>query len=401
MDIYDVGIIGAGIAGSFATVNLANKDVKCIVIDSGKAPLKRRHQVHGWLGCFPAGDGKLYLNDLKDLSEVVGTRTTNSAFNNVKSLFKDINQFDILDTKSPNNTFIKKINKMGYELSTTPYIQTIPKEIHALSKMMVKKLDSAKNIDYIFEEEIIDITKNKKIFNIQLEDQEIKCRKIILCIGRGGWRLAHRLYKKFGLVQENNIAKYGIRLETDAINLKELNNSNCTIIKKDQLELGPFSWGGTVIPEDHCDCAITSFRSNEKRWESEKVSFNLIGHIPVNNDAVEQIDRIAKLTFLIANDRVVRERLALLISKKSKLSIMKEYNWIHQYLPELNEMFPNLMVKSYFYFPTIIPMVSKINVNKNLESDLDGMYVAGESAGISGILGAACSGVIAANNIIK
>lgn len=401
MDIYDVGIIGAGVAGSFATLALAAKGAKCVVIDSGKAPLKRRHQIHGWLGCFPGGDGKLYLNDVKELGKIIGTKGANAAFNNVKGVFKEVSEFNVINNKLPASSFTKKINKLGYEITLNDYVQTIPKEVHALSKLMVKRLDGAKNIDYIFEDEIIDISKNKKIFHIQLQDQEIKCKKIILCVGRGGWRLSHQLYSKFGLVNENNIAKYGVRLETDAINLKELNNANCTIVKKNKIELGPFSWNGTVIPEDHYDSAITSFRSNEQRWESEKVSFNLIGHIPVNNDAVEQMDRIAKLTFLIANDRVCKERLSLLINKKSKISIMKEYNWINDYIPELNEMFPSLIGKCYFYFPTIIPLTSKINISKNLETDLDGMFVAGESAGLHGILAAACSGVVAANNIIK
>lgn len=401
MEIYDVAVIGAGVAGSFATLTLAKHNVKCVVIDSGKAPLKRRHQVHGWLGCFPNGDGKLYIKDLDELSKITGSKISNSSFSSVKSIFKEINDFKVIKDKYPSSSFIKKINKMGYKISNNDYIQTIPKEVHLLSKSMVKKLDESKNIDYLFEEEIFDITKQKKIFTIHLQDQEIKCKKILLCIGRGGWRLSHKIYSKFGLVNENKIAKYGIRLETDSINLKELNNSNCSIIKENKIELGPFSWNGTVIPEDHFDFAIASFRSNEKRWESEKVSFNLIGHIPVNDDAVEQIDRIAKLTFLIANDRVVRERLSLLINKKSKISIMKEYNWINDYLAELDKIFPNIIPKLYFYFPVIIPMTSNINVNKNLETDLDDMYVAGESAGLSGLLAAACSGVAAANNIIK
>lgn len=400
-EIYDVGIIGAGVAGAFATLKMSQEDAKCLVIDSGKAPLKRRHQIHGWLGCFPNGDGKLYLNNLEDLADITNNKNAKSSFLEVKSIFKDINNFKVIKDSAPLSSLSKRLGKAGYEITTNDYIQTIPKEVHMLSKFLVKELDKSKKIDYVFEEEIIDIVKNKKIFHIYTEDQEFKCRKIILSVGRGGWRLAHKIYSKFGLVTKNNIARYGIRIETDAVNLKDFNESNCSIIKKDKWSIGPLCWNGSIIPEDHDDFASTAFRSNEPRWNSEKVSFNLIGNIPVNNDAVEQIDRIAKLTFLIANDRVLKERLSNIINKKSKLSIMKEYNWLVECLQELDELIPNLISKSYFHFPTILPLTSSININKNLETDLDGMYVAGESAGLHGILSAACSGLLAAKNIIK
>jgi uncharacterized FAD-dependent dehydrogenase len=50
------------------------------------------------------------------------------------------------------------------------------------------------------------------------------------------------------------------------------------------------------------------------------------------------------------------------------------------------------------HIPHIQPLAPKINLGNNLESDLRGMYVAGESARIPGILGAAVSGAIAVNN---
>jgi uncharacterized FAD-dependent dehydrogenase len=404
MNVYDIAIIGTGVAGAFATYKIAkeHKDVKLLILDLGRPPMKRRRQLEGWLGCLPNSDGKLYLNNLDQVSKLVGKRSCTSSFKEVKNIFSGIDNLNITKDRNPLSSFSKKINKLGYEIKLNDYIQLYPKQIHSLSKKIASLIDDNDKVDCVFDEEVLDITKSKKIFTIKTEEQEFKCKKIIFSVGRSGWRWAHKIYSKFGIVQNNNVAKYGIRIETDAINLKDLNKSSCSLVRENEIEVGGFSWNGTVIPEDHVDCAITSFRSNEDRWHSDKVSFNLIGHRSLDSDkAVEEIDRIAKLTFLLANDRVLKEKVSSLMTNKSKISIMKEYTWIPNYLQELNEVIPNLIAKSHFHFPTILPMPSEINIYNNLETDIDGMFVAGECSGISGILSAACTGIVAAEKAVK
>ena len=62
---------------------------------------------------------------------------------------------------------------------------------------------------------------------------------------------------------------------------------------------------------------------------------------------------------------------------------------------------PNLLTKGSFHVPNIIPNPSKININSNLETDIDGMFVAGESAGVQGILASATMGAICAEGVCK
>jgi uncharacterized FAD-dependent dehydrogenase len=402
-NIYDVAIIGAGVAGAFSTYKIAKDypDTKLLVLDIGRPPMKRRRQLEGWLGCFPGSDAKLYLNNLEDVANLTGKRKLNSAWKEFKTLFNDIDPLEEVKNKSPLVSFIKKINKLGFQSRLDNFIQLEPKKIHMLSKHMASFLDDNKNIDCFFDEEVLDLRKDKKIFTIITETEELKAKKIIFSPGRSGWRWAHQIYKKFGIVQGNTKGKYGIKIETDASALKDLNKSNCTLFKDDQLTVGSFNWGGTIIPEDHVDCAITAFRSNENRWKTDKVCFDLLQAVEFEKGAVEEVDRIAKLTFLLANDRVVKEKLSHIVTGKSKISIMKEYGWVKGAVELLDGAIPNLIEKSNFYFPTIIAATSEIQVFSNLETEVDGMYVAGESAGISGILSAACMGLIAAENICK
>ena len=48
-----------------------------------------------------------------------------------------------------------------------------------------------------------------------------------------------------------------------------------------------------------------------------------------------------------------------------------------------------------------MPMAPSINIGDNLETEIDGMFVVGESAGVHGILAAATMGILAADNICK
>jgi len=61
-------------------------------------------------------------------------------------------------------------------------------------------------------------------------------------------------------------------------------------------------------------------------------------------------------------------------------------------MPDLN--------KYYFHIPTVVPMTGKINISNDLETDLEGLYVAGESAGLIGILSAAMTGSHIADRIL-
>jgi uncharacterized protein len=403
MSNYDVGIVGAGVAGSFAALKLAqdHKDMKVVLFDLGRPPMKRRRQLEGWLGCLPNSDGKLYLSDLEKVSSITGLRKSKTAYNWFQKVLSEINSFKIVKDKSPIVSVEKKLKKIGYDVSLNDYIQIYPKDIHALSKNMAEDIERVGNVTFSFDNEVKQIHKQKGMFVVTTEQQEFKCKKLIVAVGRSGWRYAKELYTNFGIVDNNDMAQFGIRIELNAPLMKDFNKSNCTLTKADQIQIGPFSWFGTVIPEDHVDVAISAFRSNENRWKSDKVSFSLIGNREFPNSGFEQTDRIGKLTFVLSNDRIIKERVANIVSGKSKISIIPEYDWLRDTLTELAVAVPEIVSKAYYHVPTILPMAPKINLGSGLETEIDGMFAVGESAGIQGILSAATTGIIAAENVCK
>jgi uncharacterized FAD-dependent dehydrogenase len=89
------------------------------------------------------------------------------------------------------------------------------------------------------------------------------------------------------------------------------------------------------------------------------------------------------------------------MNKKSRISVMSEYDWLIDDINKLSAIIPELQSKGYFHVPTIIPSAPKININKDLSTDIDGLFVAGESANIVGILSAALTGLIAVDSVCK
>lgn len=402
-NIFDCGIIGAGVAGSFAALKIAkdHPDVKTILFDLGRPPAKRRRQLEGFLGCLPNSDGKLYLNDLNKVATLVGAKKAKSAATYFNNALKPIGTFKTVKDKGPSISAEKRFKKIGYDVVLNDYIQLYPKDIHFLSKCMADLIESSGNVTFSFDNEVRKIYKQKNMFVIVTDEQEYRCKKIILAAGRSGWRWARDIYANFGIIDNNDFAKFGIRVEINSSNMKEFNKSNCSLIKGNDIEIGPLSWGGTVIPEDHLDLAISSFRSNENRWKSDKVSFSLIGNRPYPNNGYEQTDRIGKLTFVLSNDRIVKERVSYILSDKSNISIIPEYNWLKETLTELSVAMPDIITKAYFHVPTIMPLAPSINIGSNLETEVEGLFVAGESAGIPGILAAGTMGILAAEAACK
>jgi len=402
--IFDCGIIGMGVAGCFAAYKISkeHKGIKVIGFDLGRPPAKRRRQIEGFLGCLPNSDGKLYQNDLLKVGDLVGTRRAKSSNTWVSKILSNVGDFKLVKDRSPNVSLEKKFKKIGYDLSLNNFTQIYPKDIHTLSKYMAETIERNKNITFSFDNEVKKIIKQRGSFVITTESNEYRCKKIIVAAGRSGWRWVKDVFASFGIIDNNDIARYGIRIEMNTNYMKDFNKSNCSLIKGNNIELGPMSWFGTVIPEDHLDVAISAFRSNENRWKSDKVSFNLIGNRLFPNKGFEQTDRIGKLTFVITNDRIIKERVSHIISGKSKISVLKdEYDWLPEVLVELGTVIPELTTKAYYHAPTILPMAPQINIGSNLESEVDGMFVVGESAGIHGILAAACMGGIAGDSVCK
>lgn len=401
MELFDVVILGAGVAGSIASYRLkkANEKIKLAVVDVGRPPLKRRRQIEGWLGCLPNSDGKLYTQDFNNLSRFLSNETIENNFNYYKALFPSTTDFSLFKSKKVSKALFKKLPTLGYTTEYSDYYQIFPKDIHQLSKKMSSYVDDTKNTEYFFDIEVLGIEKDGSDFVIKSEDLDIKAKKVIFTPGRSGWRFSKAVYDFFKIEQKNDYSYYGVRVEADITSVKDFNKAICTL-NSDEYTVGRFCWNGTTIQEDHIDIAISAFRSNEKRWETNSVSFDLLKKVHNPNRGLEESERISKLSFLLANDRVLKERSTVILSEKAKISPLKEFSWLPNKLRELDEIMPGISQNSSIYYPSILAMAPGINIKPNFETDISGLYTAGENLGEYGILFAAISGIACADAVV-
>lgn len=396
--IYDIGIIGAGVSGCLSSLRILQKsDASVIVFDIGRPFAKRRRQLEGALGCFPNSDGKLYLDNFDQFQH-------RNLSNIKKYLFKILKNSGPI-TESKNNTvnssLKKKINESNYNIHYHNYIQWKPENIHKLSKYLVEEYEShSKKINFSFDNEVFSIHKKNNHFVISSEKGEFICKKILLNPGRSGWRWVTKFYSDFGILEDNNLAWLGVKFEIPSHYMKDFNKSHLSLLKEN-IMIGPFSWGGTVVPEDHADLVISSFRSNEERWKSEKVSFSVYKKHVIQNQGTQYSERLAKLTYLLFNDRVSKEKNKIFLKKKSQLNLLSEFNWLFEQMEELNSIIDDFNNKAYYYIPDILCKPGKVNLTKDFETNISGLFVTGEAAGVDGIIGAMTSGVIAADKMIK
>lgn len=404
--IYDIVILGAGVAGSFAVYKLSRfKDIKYCLIDFGRPPGKRRKQLQGWMGCFPHSNARLYLNSCsmsyglnKSIEEISGKRISKNVDRYVKSVFGEYGNLDGDLPKFPNNKILKRISDLGYECRTNSFSQWKPESIHSLSKHIASYIEDKG--DFYYDDEIIDVDVDDGLFKIKCELGYIYAKNVLLAVGRSGWRFSKKIFEKFNLVNDNNYGFFGFKGEISAKSMPDWNKSHCTIYN-DSVIIGPLSWNGTVIPEDHYDLVISAWRSNEDRWKSDRVAFSVIMKAKFENKGMEQTERLGKLAYVLADNRIGKGKVKEYLKGFFDLSLVPEYNWFDAKMKEIDRIIPGFMKRGYFYVPDITPTIPRININKNFSTKLDGLYVAGESAGVFGILGAAITGCIVADSLIK
>lgn len=426
MSSWDIGIIGAGVSGVFAALRLAekHKHLKVVVFEFGPPPpnclrrdpikeKRRRRQLEGWFGCFPTGDGKVYLEeDAERVSTIVDGRRVRAFKDWFASQLSEVNANKLAKNKNPSANVKKVAIENGFDLKVHSYEQWVPDQIHKLAKISAEKIEAAGNVFLSFDTEVYEFLKVGRKFVVHTSQGDFNCKRLILNVGRTGWRWANKQYKKLGLLQsEYSPLKYGVRVEMPSSALKDFNKSHCSLTNGD-LEVGPLHWMGSIIQEDHEDMTIASFRSNEFRWKSDKAFFSVHRTIPFEQayrpnrgvipaNTYEYIDRVAQLSHELSGRRVGREKITNFSKKLGDLAQMPEYDWVMKTLRELEPIFPHLISRGYFHVPDIDTNISSINIASNLETELEGLFVAGESAGIKGIAAAGITGAAAAEGAAK
>ncbi|MDD3178162.1 MAG: FAD-dependent oxidoreductase [Candidatus ainarchaeum sp.] len=444
--MYDVIIVGAGPAGLFASYELKkqNPNLTILLIDKGNLVENRKKTevMNGFGGAGTFSDGKLHFTPVlshEKMFHLFSISEYQKYLDYIERLFldygvepnyfpKDLNKAkNLVDIAERNNIklFIRKTLHVG----TDKLPQIIQKIQEDIKKEGVKLLPKTEIKDLIIE--------NKKIKGIITSENKIFYGKnIILAPGRYNAAWLEEITEKYNISKVYDKVEVGVRVEFP----QSINNGHSELMYETIYSLYTKTYDdvvrtfcpcpkGFVAIEDYKDFICVNGYSNS---DNDGTNSNFALVVEVNLTKPLQSTRkyaefVAKGVTLIGDGKPIVQRFKdLKNGRRSTESRMKKAHIIPSLkeavpgdigmalpyritknliegIEQLSKILPGLDGDSTFlYAPEVKFRSNKIKTNKFLETEIEGLFMAGDGAGVSGnIVGAAISGIVAAEGILK
>jgi len=439
---YDVAIIGAGPAGLFAANELAGL-AKVLVIDIGKEPLKRNTQ-NASEGIFGVGGAGAYSDGKLNLTYEIGgspeelkrsCQEVQALIDIVDSVFvkygapkqcSGVNGEELQELK-------KKAERAGIEfisgkqkhLGTDRLPHIIDKFYRDLKK---------RGIEFMLETEVKNIKKEKNGFRLETANQKIFCRHLICAPGRGKAYWLRENLRTLGVNTKYGPIDVGVRLEFPAEIYENVEKVMYdakfrlyTETYDDMVRTFCTNPRGFVTIERFDGFALVNGHAEKKR-KSTNTNMALLNRINLTNpveDTTEYGRSIARLASTIGGGKPILQRYKDLrkgrrstwerIRKVTIEPTLKDVTPgdISMALPrrvvqnileaveKLDAVIPGIASDSTLvYAPEIKFYDTKYEANEFLETNVPGLFVAGDASGFSrGIVYAAVTGMIAAQGV--
>lgn len=450
---YDVVIIGAGPAGLFAAYELAEKSSqKILVIDKGK-DIKERNcplisEVRRCVKCKPCdilcglggagglSDGKLNLksNIGGNLEEFVSKEEADQLISKIDKIFLGHGApYKLYGRESED--LEKNAASHGIEFISIPQRHIGSDRLPSVTTSIKNDLLD-KGVKFLLNTDVKTFSNNGDFEIITDKEEKFQSKYLLIAPGRAGGDWLTTQAKKFDIKTRFAPIDIGVRIEVPAVIMEN-------IIKKawdpkfhintktydDFLRTFCTCPNGYVVMEDYGDyIGVNGHSSNTDKSENTNFAFltNVKLTEPVENTTEYGIS-IAKLATTIGGKMPIIQRLEDLKNgrRSTKTRIEKSYvkptlqnatpgdismamphrivTNVIEGLEQLDKVIPGVNSDSTLvYAPEIKYYSMRFLVDKNLETNVPNLFVAGDGAGLSrGIVASAATGIIAARGIIN
>jgi uncharacterized protein len=454
----DVLIIGAGPAGLFAANELAGK-LNVVVVDKGRALNERKcvallngsckrclpcNITGGLGGAGGLSDGKLNLRpDIGgNLEEFVSKEEAWSIINEIDQLFLKHGASDELyapnedeiapllrEAAASGIKFIPIVQRHMGSDKTPPIINSIKDELED------------KGVHFMLETEVLDIIVKDKIKGAKLKNIKdgifnIDCDYLLAAPGRIGAKWLSDQTDKLGIPVKHNPVDVGVRVELPQIVMEEVTTINWDpkfhIITKtydDFVRTFCVCNRGFVVEEVYDEfMGVNGHSMRDKISENTNFAFLVRVELtePVENTS-DYAFSVATIANTLGGGKPLLQRLGYLRKgRRSTWRRLKRSNVVPTFdcvtpgdiamalphrvvvdiiegLEALDKVLPGVASDStLLYAPEIKLYAMRLEMNKSMKTRIDGLYAAGDGAGVSrGIVGAAATGIIAARDIIN
>lgn len=440
---FDIIIIGAGPSGMFAALEAStNSKLKILLIDKGKLIGERTKTevMNGFGGAGTFSDGKLHFTPVLSHEKMFHLYNEGEYTNLIKEVEKIFLDFGVNPDYYPKDTdktnlLVEHSQKNNIKLYVRKTIHVGSDKLPNIMKNFQDQLEK-NNVTLLAETEVSDvIVENNEAKGILLKDgNKIFGKNIICAPGRYNAKWMQDLAKKHGLKEVYDKIEVGVRVEFPSSVLKKHADLMYETVFKmytptydDVIRTFCPCPKGHVAIEQYEDFVCVNGHSNSNH-DSENSNFAFVTEIaltePLENTR-SYANFIAQGVTLLGGGKPIIQRLKDL--KKGRRSTPERimHSHIEPSLKEavpgdigmsmpyritkniiegiemLDKVLPGLNGDSTFlYAPEVKFRSNKILTNRNLETNIKNLYVAGDAAGISGnIVGAGVTGIIAGRAI--
>ena len=455
MQQYNVIIVGAGPAGIFSALELANNtDLRIIMLEKGPDIDKRRcpatrglgcvncepcSLLSGWGGAGAFSDGKLTISTSVGgwLSEYVGEENLSKLINYVDSVYvkyggsqkvygEDVDSVERIERKAAlaGLTLVKqKIRHLGTE-NCAEVLQKMRRDLNG--KIEIRTRTEVKSL----------LVKNGAARGVETVDGEkIYGKYIIVAPGRSGAEWLKSEAQSLGLKTLNNPVDVGVRVEVLAVTMEELTNTlyepKFIYYSKafdDHVRTFCVNPYGEVITESYGGVISVNGQSYAER-KTENTNFAILVSTSFTYPFREPIaygEYIARLANLLSGGVIIQrlgdlelgrrsteERISrsvvkptLKVATPGDLSFVLPYRYltdIKEMLMALDKVAPGIYSKDTLLYGVEVKFYSsRLELNSNLETKIKNLFTIGDGAGVTrGLVQASASGVIVANEIMR
>jgi uncharacterized FAD-dependent dehydrogenase len=441
-----VMIVGAGPAGLFAAYELATQGASVTVFDMGKDVDDRDRNdpydlLHGMGGSGTFSDGKVNFHPQVggDLFDFMDQAAAWQLLEDIETILGQYGVQVILTNEVETQELEKRAAKSGVRF--LPIRQAHIGSDHLTEIMRRFREDlRAKGVRFRFETEVSDLLcQNRRVQGVALRGGEVVATDCtILAPGRVGSEWMRGVAQKHGLTISYNPVDVGVRVEVPAIVMEDV-ISVCYDPKfyvraptyDDRVRTFCVSPHGFVVKEVYDGRVVGVNGHALKSQQSDNTNFALLTSInltePVESTSAYGIS-IAQLATTIGGGRPILQSLGDLRrhrrstwSRLSKspgdvvptltdvapgdISMALPHRIVTNLLEALEILagvIPGLDAdRTLLYALELKRYATKPLTDRHLQTEIAGLYVAGDGAGVArGIAGAAATGIIAARGIL-